>query len=358
MKKIVCLIEDLSSGGAERQLVYLASELKKKGYNVQVWTYYPDTFYLPLLQEARVEYKYIAEAEDKKKRVFVLGKKLKDYNPDTVIAYLDTACMIACVIKAMGARFKLIVSERNTTQHLSNREKLKFFMYRFADCIVPNSKTQSDFIISSFPKLKNKVTTITNFVDTQKFMPKQSEVTHEGIKLMVAGRIMPQKNPISLMQAIKILHDEGIQIDVAWYGNSYDDTFALKCNTCLKTLGIEDVFHFKPSVANIASIYPMYDAFCLPSIYEGFSNVLCEAMCCGLPILCGRVADNPYIAHENENAFFFDPNNTNDIVCAIRKFVNLELSERKRMGELSRAIALKQFSREMFISKYEVLINE
>ena len=359
MKKIVCLIEDLSPGGAERQLVYLASELKKKGHDVQVWTYYPDTFYLPLLKEVGVEYLYFPEAEDKKRRAFILRNNLKKFNPDTVIAYLDTACMMACVIKAIGARFKLLVSERNTTQCLSKKEKLKFFLYRFADYIVPNSKTQSDFISIKYPYLRRKIRTITNYVDTDKFKPLNLAVSHDGINLMVAGRIVPQKNPMALMQAIRILRDEGIKIDVTWYGNSYDDKFTLECYTCLKSLDIEESFLFKPSVANIESIYPKYDAFCLPSIYEGFSNVLCEAMSCGLPIICSRVADNPFIAQENENAFFFNPYSVEDIVNSIRKFALLGDIERHKMGVMSRSLALKKFSKEKFVESYlSVFENE
>lgn len=358
MKKIVCLIEDLSSGGAERQLVYLASELKRKGNDVQVWTYYPDTFYLPLLNQADVEYKYIPEAKDRKKRILVLRKKLKDYNPDTVIAYLDTACMVACIIKALGAEFKLIVSERNTTQYLSRRERIKFFLYRFADYIVPNSNTQSDYIINTYPKLKPKVKTITNYIDTQKFIPLSSDDCLEGLKIIVAGRIMPQKNPITLMQAIRTLKDEGFLIEVTWYGNSYDKSFTDECLATIRQLGISDIFKFMPSNDNIANIYPQYNAFCLPSLYEGFSNVLCEAMSCGLPILCSRVADNPYIAYENENAFFFDPKDVPSIVKAIKKMASLSKEERRNMGKKSRSLSLSQFSKEKFILQYENLINE
>ena len=48
MKKVICLIESLGSGGAERQLTYLASQIKGRGYNVEVWTYYPNDFYAPI----------------------------------------------------------------------------------------------------------------------------------------------------------------------------------------------------------------------------------------------------------------------------------------------------------------------
>jgi glycosyltransferase involved in cell wall biosynthesis len=181
---------------------------------------------------------------------------------------------------------------------------------------------------------------------------------HDGVKLMVAGRIMPQKKPISFIHAVKILHHDGVHIDVTWYGNSYDDLYAKKCLELIKQLGLNDFFKFVPSADNIESIYPHYDAFCLPPIYEGFSNVLCEAMCCGLPILCSRVADNPFIAHENENAFFFAPNNVDSIVKAIKKFASLNVDERLSMGTSSREYAQNQFSKDRFVIQYETLINE
>lgn len=358
MRKIICLIEDLSSGGAERQLVYLASVLKRIGYNVQVWTYYPNSFYLPMLQDAEVEYRYIPEAESKIKRLFVLRNRLKKYNPDVVIAYLDTACMIACIIKAMGVKYKLVVSERNTTQFLSKRERLKFFCYRFADKIVPNSQTQSVFIRDNYPNLRSKVTTITNFVDTKKFSPIHHINTRCGIKLMVAGRIVPQKNPKALIRVVKRLCDERIRIDVTWYGDSYDSSFMSECTSLVHCLGISNSFRFLSSVVGIFRVYPQYDAFCLPSLYEGFSNVLCEAMSCGLPIICSNVGDNPRIVCEKLNAFLFNPNDEEDMANTIKKFVFLSERERQEMAENSRNIALSQFSLEQFVLSYERVITE
>ena len=49
MKKIVCLIDDLCPGGAQRQLVGLAYLLKESGYDISVMTYHNDSFYMPVL---------------------------------------------------------------------------------------------------------------------------------------------------------------------------------------------------------------------------------------------------------------------------------------------------------------------
>ena len=225
MKKIICLIASLGSGGAERQLTGLAVLLKQQGYDVEVWTYYPNDFYLPTLKDGNVKYRYIPEAQRKSKRLSVLRKELKKANPDTVIAYLDTACMVACIIKALGAKFKLIVSERNTTQHLSRRERLKFFLYRFANYIVPNSHTQSDLIKRNFPFLAHKVKCITNFVDTGVFVPAKTKIERTPKRILTVARIMPQKNVINYIKAIKKVVDKGGVLRVDWYGNSVDGNY-------------------------------------------------------------------------------------------------------------------------------------
>lgn len=51
MKRILCFIDSLGAGGAQRQLVNLAIGLKKRGYIVHFLVYHVDNFYLPILQE-------------------------------------------------------------------------------------------------------------------------------------------------------------------------------------------------------------------------------------------------------------------------------------------------------------------
>ena len=44
--KIVCLIDNLSAGGAQRQMVMLAKLLKQNGHDITILTYYPHDFFL------------------------------------------------------------------------------------------------------------------------------------------------------------------------------------------------------------------------------------------------------------------------------------------------------------------------
>ena len=352
MKKIICLIESLGSGGAERQLSGLAVLLKHQGYDVEVWTYYPNDFYLPVLQEANVTYRYIASAQSKKKRLSVLYKELRKANPDTVIAYLDTACMVACVIKAIGGKFKLIVSERNTTQKLSKRERVKFWLYRLADYIVPNSQTQTEFIMTHFPALASKVKCVTNFVDTERFVPIHDKNVRSPRRILTVARIMPQKNVLEYIKAVKKVVDKGYELRVDWFGNSGDENYYHQCMQAVINNGLEEVFVFYPAKSSIIEEYQDADWFCLPSYYEGFPNVVCEAMSCGLPILASNVCDNAQIVEDGENGFLFDPHNEKQIVDVVIKSLEIKDSEMKEMCILSRKLAIDKFSSSVFVKKY------
>lgn len=357
MKKILCLIESIGSGGAERQLTGLAVMLRHRGYDVEVCYYINRDFYRPFLQDNGVESCFLEEASSSRKRFQVLKKHIKAYKPDTVISYSASPSMITCLLKLTGARFNLIVSERNTTQVLNSRERLRFFLYRWADQIVPNSQSQGDFINKHFLNLSGKVNVITNFVDTEKFSPAtEIRTEHDVTRMVCVGRLMPQKNVPHFIEAIDKVVGDGYKIHVDWFGLDLQDAYSAECNNAIKCLGLEDVFVFQAPSPTIQDEYRKSDVFCLPSYYEGFPNVLCEAMSCGLPVLCSRVCDNPNIVDEGNNGYMFDPHSINDMVTTIEKYLDLNIENKKDMGVKSREIAIGMFSTESFIRKYLSII--
>lgn len=356
MKKVICLIESLGSGGAERQLTYLASQIKERGYNVEVWTYYPNDFYAPILEENGVTWKYVADAQPPHKRVWVLKKELKKANPDVVIAYLDTCTTVLSIIKLLGAKFKLIVSERNTTQKLSVRERLKFFFYRWADAIVPNSYTQTEFIRKRYPNLSSKLHTITNFIDTDKFCPPKVKIKRDKVRILTVARIVPQKNVLRLLEVVKRLKEEGCQFKYDWFGAVTDKTYYQNCLDLIQEYNISDVFEFHKPSKNIVKEYQTSDVFCLPSLYEGFPNVICEAMSCGLPILCSNVCDNPMIVEEGVNGILFDPELISDMFEKFDSVLTAKRELTQRAGSYYRMQILDKFPKQSFVDYYSNLI--
>lgn len=358
-RKILLIIENLGSGGAERQITGLAVMLKQRGYEVELWYYVKKEFYLPYLLEHGVTVHYLEDASIARKRFTALRERIKAYKPDTVISYSVSSSMIACLMKFMGAKFKLIVSERNTTQIINNRVKLRFFLYRWADYIVPNSYAQADFIDKNFHKLNEKVKVITNYVDTAKFSPVnyKPKTSSDVTKIICVGRMMPQKNIVNFIKVISKVINDGYKVKVDWFGQDLHDAYSSQCHSLLKEYHLEDSFVFNLPSSCIQEEYCKYDVFCLPSLYEGFPNVLCEAMSCGKPVLCCRVSDNAKIVKDGINGLLFDPMSVDDMVSKIESYLEIPLETQLEMGRISRKISTELFSKENFISKYCAIIN-
>lgn len=359
MKKILCLIDTLGMGGAERQMIGLALFLKQKGYRVDLVTYYDHEFYAELVEKYGLGTKNLSVKDSKWSKLKAVHRHIKQEGGyDWIIAYKNGPAIIGCILKLLGGRFRLIVSERNTSQSIRRSDKIKFFLYRFADYVVPNAVSQKNFIEKNFPALSRKTVTISNFTDTDYFLPIATE-PNEVTTIITAARVAEQKNLLNYLQAIKILKDKGIKAKFEWFGDVQpgEESYGEKVFATYKELQIEDMITFHPATTNIVQHYQSCDIFCLPSIYEGFPNVICEAMSCGKPVICSRVCDNPYIVKENENGIFFNPYDVDDIVNQLTAICRMSAEELSIWGNKSREIAENLFSKEAFVQKYIKLIE-
>lgn len=355
MKKVLLFIDGLTQGGAQRQLVGLAGLLQGSGHIVQVVTYHNTPFFENDLKNYGVRLFCFQRPRGAIQLIVRIRSLFKGLRPDVVISYLDTPNVIASVVRLTGIRYKLIVSERNTTQRLTMRDKTRFFLYRWADVIVPNSFSQERFIINHFPHLSRKMQVITNFVDLDLFRPAIIEKMSGLIKIIGVGRIERQKNIGCLIKATKLIIDKGYEIRVDWYGRQTE--LILSYKKMLEDLALNAVFSFHEPTTAIQERYQEADLFCLPSLYEGYPNVLCEAMACGLPVICSNVCDNPIIMAEGVNGYLFNPRDPHELATQIVRFATSSAEARELMGRKSRKLAEQRFNKEKYINIYLKLIN-
>lgn len=356
MKKILCIIDSLGPGGAERQITYLATLLKKKNYQVELVYYIKRDFYLPFLVENKVKYTYLSNRRSCVGRFIALKKAINEICPDTIITYAAFPSMVGCVLKLLGANFKLIVSERNTTRELNLRERAKFFLYRWSDVIVPNSNTQGEFLKRYSHYLNDKIKVITNYVDSIYFSLKNAPSSHNQISILCIGKIKPQKNVLRFIDAIKIVKDSGYNIIINWYGHDLKDQYSQQCHSSIYEKQLSNVFFIHDASHNIIKEYHSADVFCLPSIYEGFPNVICEAMSCGLPIMCSNVCDNRYLVENGINGILFNPMSAESIARDIIKFIETMYGNRVKIGIENRNKIRKICSEDVFVRKYIEII--
>lgn len=359
--KILLFTDCLGAGGAQRQLVGLALMLKKNGMKVKVCTYFPQDFYKSFLDDNGVDNEIIPEADNTSRRIWAVRKYFKKENPDWVIAYQETPSLVACLAKLSGCRFKLLVSERNTTQQMSLRDKVRFLLYRVANSIVPNSFSQGDFIVNNYPNLAPKVNVITNFVDLNKFHFAEKK-RHDIPLIVIAASVWAPKNTFNFIRSVSLLKDRGCKVKIDWYGLVEDKSAAnieyhKECLELMKKLKVGDYISLLPKTQKIAQKYQEADYFCLPSFYEGTPNVICEAMSSGCPIICSNVCDNARYVKDGENGFLFNPSSPEDMADKLQKALCLSDEFYLKYCRRSRELAEELLSKEKFINSYINIIK-
>jgi glycosyltransferase involved in cell wall biosynthesis len=109
-----------------------------------------------------------------------------------------------------------------------------------------------------------------------------------------------------------------------------------------------------PSMDDVQRAYQAADVFALPSISEGLSNALLEAMACGLATLASRVGGTTEAVEDGKTGLLFDSQDEG----ALRKNLEQFLSESglaMRMGVAARERVLRDYSLELVAQGYEKL---
>ena len=365
--KIVCFIDCIASGGAQRQICILAALLKRVGYHVTVLTYYPMDFFRFMLDEAGVPL-VIVPFEGQFDRLWKIRKELNKLDPDVVISYLDIPNFLAELSCLPRRKYKLIVSERSVEDNNSRRETLaKFTLHRFADAVVANSYAQGSFIRDNFPRLARRTFTILNCVDLDKFRPGPRDPVRNMFNILVVARFEQEKTPFNMLKAMEILRSESpdTKIVLDWYGSNFfidgkpgplsDCYLKLKAETRARKM--EDVFRIHNPVRDLALIYQQCSALCLSSHYEACPNVVCEAIACGRPVLATDVGDVTKLLKHGKNGLVIPSRSPKDVAETILNFASLDDDRRTMMGIESRNLAEQLLSPDRFIDEYDKLIK-
>jgi len=364
--KIVCLTASLRLGGAERQLLGLSSVLRDAGHDVEVLAYHSDVFYSDVLSECGLQYTLIEKNGSGTIGLCSrIAKHLEDISCELLIAFLPGACTKACIVHKIYPRFTLIVSERNFSIRIRIHDLLRFLMFKEADRVVCNNFSQEELIRKKVPWLRDKVLTINNFVDIDKFSPALSsslspKSTATIRRIVTVARLCPRKNTVGLIKAAVILKRDNMlpPFRVDWYGGNGGGLYARRCHRMIRRFGLEEVFIIHPANPDTAPLYGNADIFCLPSFYEGTSNALAEALSCGKMAAVSDVGDNPRYVRENINGHLFNPKDSRNIASALRKCIVASDATMTGFGLESRKIAELSLMRNDFCCRWLKILKK
>jgi GalNAc-alpha-(1->4)-GalNAc-alpha-(1->3)-diNAcBac-PP-undecaprenol alpha-1,4-N-acetyl-D-galactosaminyltransferase len=336
MRKVLFLTGSIKQGGAEFQILAFAKLLKENGFDVKVVALTDYTYYLSYIEENRISYTSIKEG-GKIQKLLAASGIIHDYSPEYVVSYIRRTSIVAIVIRILNLfRFKLIISER-TSLKIPLYDLFYFNFALLANKITVNSTSKFDYIRHCFPLLRNRLYFLPNIINIGRFAALIRNKTHDGVfKVYYVGRISREKNLLNLLRAIFELSQKNVPVCLRLVGECNDPTYLEEIMSLVKELTLNDIVDISSPADNVNTIYSKADLLCLVSFYEGFSNVLCEAMCSGLAVIASSIEENKYLVEDGENGFLVNPYDFNEIATAIEKFLKLDPAEKVLMSQRNR----------------------
>ena len=136
-----------------------------------------------------------------------------------------------------------------------------------------------------------------------------------------------------------------------------DGSLRKKAERRVRQLGLKDKVDFLGWRSDIPILLKDCDIFVLSSDWEGFGNVLVEAMSAGKPIVATRVGGVPEVVEDGVTGFLVPPRDADVFASAILKLVR-EKRLREEMGRKGREKAVKEFDISIVTREYERLYKE
>lgn len=363
--KILCVIDSLGSGGAQRQIVELALGFMENGHNVSFLTYHHIPFHNNILEINNISITCIQEP-NYIKRFFKMRCYIRRGKYDAVLSFLEAASFICELSGIPFRKWKLVVGERSANPNMNKSFKLVLFrlFHVFADFVVANSFTNIRLIHSVNPLLKDsKCKVIYNIVDFNQWKPSNKYFPRkEGkLKIVVAASHRYIKNLNGLIDALLLLtDDERNNLVVEWYGDRLTSPFLdnsfLEARRKILALKLDKVISFRPATLEVISKVQEADVIGLFSFYEGLPNSVCEGMACAKPVICSAVSDIPELLSHNTN-LLYNPSESDSIVKTIRYMLNLDDDQLNQIGSNNLKIAHERFNRNKIISDYLLLFK-
>lgn len=357
--KILCVIDNLDCGGAQQQLVNLACGLKRHSHHVEFFTYYPQNYFKPELDQADIPtHQCIKINQFSPTPVRELRRLIRNGAFDVVIAFLETPAAYAEIACIGISSVRVIVSERSSVMDgkISIGRLAKSRLHLLAHCVVVNSNAHRDWMAMRFPYLSNRLITIWNGVDTEIFHPTDRGSRSGTLKLLGVGRITPAKNLRGLVHALEECRRKNLRVELDWAGKADNQVCHRDVLSAIEDHQLGRNWHWLGVRKDIPALLHQYDALILPSLWEGLPNVVCEALASGMPVLASDVSDNARLVQHGVTGLIFDPKQPDAIANAISQFAALDQDTRARFGRAARAFAEKELSLATCITAYERLL--
>lgn len=302
--QIAFFIENMQGGGAERVMLNLANHTASLGHKVDLVLVHPKGPYIPMVSSQ-------VRVVDLKVRRFreVMPSLIRYFNrekPKAMLSALENANVAAVIARELtGSKTRLVLSEHTTpSQHYKHSPRQMWssftrwggFFYRRADAVVGVSKSVAEDLIQTMRVPEEMVSTIYNPVITPDIAQLAMQpIDHPWLAkldipvILAVGSLRQLKDYPTLIRGFSyVRRARPARLIILGEGPERTNLQALINNS-----GLQDDVDLHGFVTNPYAYMKRASVFVLSSAWEGFGNVLVEAMALGTPVVSSDCPSGP-----------------------------------------------------------------
>ncbi|MFY0195273.1 glycosyltransferase [Raoultella planticola] len=246
------------------------------------------------------------------KIIYGMRRSIKRYNIDTVLISDGTSNASISPFLFLFGNAKIIARESNLPSLFETKKIVRLLyktFYRNYDTIIVQSNDMYDDLTEEMKIPKGKVVKINNpldydFIISKSLEPSVYVLPDDKINLLAIGRLTYQKGFDLLLEGVSRLKNDKYHLTIVGQG---EDDIKLK-NIC-KKLNILPKVTFIDKTDNPYSLMKQADIFISSSRWEGYPNVVIEALACGLPVVANNYPGGINEIINDSNGFICDINN-------------------------------------------------
>jgi glycosyltransferase involved in cell wall biosynthesis len=344
MTRVLLLTDEMEIGGTQRQIVHIAKGLDRARFEPTVAYFRNRSFLVDELEKAGVPVTEVAK-RGRFDPGFIrrLAAFVRNGNFDVMHCFAFTGELWGAVARRLvpsSRRPALITSVRNKYDWYTPLQwKLKRWAARESCRVIANSQAGSEYAREKMALAAGAIEVVYNGVAEASGRPK-ARAPGRDVRVLFVGRLVEQKNAALLLKALKRLLDEKRSIRLHLAG---DGPLRAQCEALARELGIDGSVEFLGHRSDTGELMADADFVVLPSVREGLSNVILEAMMAGRAVIASAVGGNIELVEPMHTGLLF-PNGDDAALAEAMRRLSDDVALREALGQKARARALERFS--------------
>lgn len=240
----------------------------------------------------------------------------------------------------------------NAAGESPRRRMIGRWLARLTDAFVALTPSMRTELARDFSIRPERITVIPNGVDLERLAADAADPSLSSeFSVVSIGRLDPVKDFGTLIAAFSKMATRKPG-DRLWIVGSGPERARLEAK--IADLGLGAVVRVLGERRDVAAVMKAADCYVQPSIYEGMSNTIVEAMACGIPVVASDVGGNPDVVGRDGAAMLFA---AKDVSFLAKRLDDLrsDVDLRRRIGQAGKARALELYGLERMVESYTAL---